>query len=175
VWVRGPESAVDLGADPVLNFPRNGPFTLAGWVRCEAGGIVLSFRNSSDGGADIMLAVEHNRASILVREDHREAGEMAVVLGSVVADGAWHHIAATRSAVGRVELFVDGTSSGSAKGDHSAGAITTDWRFIGREERRVRTGYAGANSWNGVVDELAIYGRDLTGAEIARLAGRSPE
>src|SRR5207248_1373232 len=66
VWITGPNDAVELGAHRALNFARSAPFTFAGWVRTTSGGIVLSLRNSEDGGADIMLSVEHNRLAILV-------------------------------------------------------------------------------------------------------------
>src|SRR5207302_7625400 len=87
VWVTRPDDAVELGGGPALNFPRGGPFTFAGWVRTMSDGIVLSLRDSRDGGADVMISVEDRRLAVLVREDRGEWGFPAQVAGPAVAAG----------------------------------------------------------------------------------------
>jgi hypothetical protein len=94
------------------------------------------------------------------------------VTGPAVADGNWHHFAATRNAGNEIELFVDGMSAGKHRAGQSGGPVTTDLRFVGREEYRIRVAYPAATTWNGVIDELAVFGRQLTPEEVARLAGR---
>jgi hypothetical protein len=172
VWVRGPDEAVELGGGPELNFGPNRPFTFVGWVRTASDGIVLSMRDSRDGGAVIMVSVENRRLAFLIREDRGEWGFPAQVAGPVVTDGEWHHFAAARTAGNEIELVVDGVSAGRVGTGQSGGPITTDLRFVGREEYRIRVNYPAATTWNGVLDELAVFGRKLSADEAAALAGR---
>lgn len=171
VWLGGPERYVDLGTHPALNFAAGAPFTVSAWVRTTTDGVVLSFRNAAEPGAVVMLSVEGGRLAFKLREDRGEGGVPAVVTGPPVADGRWHHAAGVRHPDGTVELFVDGTPAGSATGA-SGGPVTTDLRFVGREEARARANSPGRTTWSGVADELAVFGRRLSADEIAALAGR---
>ena len=63
-------------------------------------------------------------------------------------------------------------SAGVHQTNQSGGPITTDLRFVGREEYCIRVAFPIKTTWNGVTDELAVFGRQLTSDEIARLAGR---
>lgn len=83
-----------------------------------------------------------------------------LVLGPTVNDGSWHHIAITRNS-GSVEFWKNGVLNNTATGfptntfganaSFAVGALTT----------------AGAGLYVGMLDELAIYTRKLTGTEIA--------
>lgn len=170
VWLGGPEKYVDLGTHPALNVAAGAPFTVAVWVRTTTDGVVLSFRNAAEPGAVVMLSVEGGRLVFRVRAD-RDEGRPVVVTGPPAADGRWHHAAGIRSADGALELFVDGAPVGGATGG-TAGPITTDLRFVGREDYRIRANAPGLSSWAGVADELAVFGRRLSADEIGALAGR---
>ena len=106
-----------------------------------------------------------------VRADRGAGGPPAVLTGPPVADGRWHHAAGVRTADGTIELTVDGVVVGPSA-VAAGGSITTDLRFLGREEYRSRGGDPGLTTWAGVADELAVYGRRLSADEIAALAGR---
>ena len=75
-----------------------------------------------------------------------------------VADGHWHYLVGTYNG-SQVCLYVDGVAAGAC---HAAGAIyySSDMVAIGRDG-----GYAG-NYFTGRIDEVAIYGRALTAAEV---------
>src|SRR5262249_20841733 len=120
---------------------------------------------------DIMLSVEGNRLAVLVREDNGEWGVPAQVTGPVVADGRWHHFAFTRNGGSELELFVDGASAGKGAPGPSGGPAATGPPALRRVERPTRTNFAGPGTWNGVIDELAAFGRQLRPDEIAALAG----
>jgi type II secretory pathway pseudopilin PulG len=168
---------VNLGADSSLNFETSEPFTIAAWVKTtENYGIVVSFRSSTDDGADIDLSVGYEganndpgKAMFLVRQDG--GGQYANVAGDLVSDGQWHHVAGVRDSSGTIELFVDGESQGTDSGAQSGGAITTDLRAIGSERRWVSVGYGTADQryLEGTVDDVRIYNRALDANEIAQL------
>ncbi|MEX2139181.1 MAG: lamin tail domain-containing protein [Pirellulales bacterium] len=81
-----------------------------------------------------------------------------------INDNQWHHVAFTRNATsGRVEVYVDGQLSGSATSE--PGVKTTPFRGIGRIEDTAGT----HEYFNGRLDELKIFDRVLSQAEIQSL------
>lgn len=80
-----------------------------------------------------------------------------------INDGAWHHIAVQRTGTDSVELWVDGVSRITKTGIGSTNMIqSTDFK-IG-----VLTGISG-REWNGSIEEVAFWGRQLADTEIADL------
>jgi hypothetical protein len=81
-----------------------------------------------------------------------------------INDNQWHHVAFTRNATtGRVEVYVDGQLSGSATSE--PGVKNTPFRSIGRIEDTAGT----HEYFNGRLDELQIFDRVLSQAEIQSL------
>jgi hypothetical protein len=172
----GSNDYVDLGDDSSLNFGDSEPFTITAWIKTtDDYGLIVSLRNPDLDGADIDFAVGDagggcsgsGKAVILVRQD--SGGEWACVIsGSPVNDDKWHHVAVVRTG-NTVELFVDGVSQGTDSGAESGGAITTNVRAIGCEVYWDCGGDEGC-SFAGTIDDMRIYNRNLTAAEIAQLA-----
>jgi hypothetical protein len=168
----GLESYMDYGQSPQFNFGPNAPFTFAAWAKVRGGdGTILSQRNSRAGAPVIDLTVERGRLTGTVRADGPEFGE-AKVSGGAVNDGNWHHAALTRDAAGRIDLYLDGQPQGQAAGTNSAGPITTDLRAAGAELYWANVRRFGSPYLAGALDEVAIFNRALSAAEIRRLAGR---
>jgi type II secretory pathway pseudopilin PulG len=172
----GTDNYVDLGTDPSLNFGDSKPFTITAWINTtDDYGLIVSLRNPDLDGADIDFAVGDagggcsgpGKAVILVRQD--SGGQWACVISKTpVNNGQWHHVAAVRTG-NTVELFVDGNSQGKGSGAQAGGAITTNVRAIGCE---VYWDCGGDESCSlaGTIDDVRIYNRALTAAEIAQLA-----
>lgn len=79
-------------------------------------------------------------------------------------DGAWHHIVITRdSTTGTMTVYLDGVFSGSATSP--SGAKTTAFQSIGRCED---TG-ASPEEYDGLLDDVRLYDRELTAAEVATI------
>jgi type II secretory pathway pseudopilin PulG len=169
---------VNLGTNSSLNFGNSEPFTVAAWVKTtENYGAIVSFRSSTDDGSVIDLSVGYEgvtddpgKAMFLVRQDG--GGSYANVKGGPVSDGQWHHLAAVRGPGSTIELFLDGVSQGTGSGAQAGGAVTTDLRAIGSERRWVSAGYGTADQRYlvGTIDDVRIYDRALSAAEIAALA-----
>jgi hypothetical protein len=96
------------------------------------------------------------------------------VAASQVWDGNWHMIAGTFDGA-TARFYLDGHEVGS--GTSVPGAINysqTDTNFrIGRYGPAFTEPCAEVTSFNGDVDEVRVYGRALTAAEIAALAGET--
>jgi hypothetical protein len=97
---------------------------------------------------------------------------------TVVADGAWHHVAVTRSAAtGLVRLFVDGRLDAEASGpggdvsyrDGRATPYPNDpFLVIGAEKHDAGAAYASYSGW---IDEVRISRVVRYGGDFARPAG----
>ncbi len=87
-----------------------------------------------------------------------------------VNDGQWHNVALTRDAsTGVIQVYVDGVLNGSTTS--STGTKTSQFSLLGALSVVASNGttFTGANFFNGSLDELRIYNRVLTAAEIAGL------
>lgn len=170
-----PDCVVDLGDSADFNFQARAPFSLAFWVKSTAAsGTVVSFRNSKDDGADIDITIEGGRMHAAVRQDRgffpgKIGGQFAV------NDDRWHHAALTREG-NTILYFVDGQAQGKASNNGLEGAITSDWRFLGRERYWLNQGrqeFAGVKGHlEGAIHEFCIFQRALSVDEIRVLAGR---
>ena len=84
---------------------------------------------------------------------------------NVVSYGAWHHLAGVYDG-STLKVFVDGVQSGSAL---VSGTVSGSGQplFIGRNG-------AGGDSMKGSLDDVQIFRRALSGAEVQALKGQAP-
>jgi hypothetical protein len=89
-------------------------------------------------------------------------------LAEITSTGEWHHLATTLDAACRRQiLYIDGCRVNIAMGIDARfdpGAV-----FVGADNLGT-TGSAPAYFWTGVLDDLLLYSRPLTGVEIKQLA-----
>ena len=96
-----------------------------------------------------------------------------------VGDNRWHHVAAVRTAAGRLQLVVDGVADAAGAGppgdiSYRIGRPTAfpgsdPFLVFGAEKHDAGAAYP---SYNGFLDEVRIWARALGTAEIARIRGR---
>jgi MYXO-CTERM domain-containing protein len=142
---------LDYGPATKFNWTSSDTFTYQGWFNTTDGyGPLFSQRDNGAGNPVIEITVGYNggtdnqhNMSVLVRDD--TGGTYAQVNGTTaVDDGAWHHFAVTRSS-GTIQVYVDGTSIGSATNSGASGSITTgstgNYQNIGREGNWVQSNY----------------------------------
>jgi hypothetical protein len=84
------------------------------------------------------------------------------VLGDIsVNDGQWHHVAGVYDG-SRIYLYVDGILNASTA---SSGTINTNnFKVLLGENAQERNRY-----WNGLIDDVRVYNRDLSAAEIGTI------
>jgi hypothetical protein len=178
VYLNGQDAYVDYGAAPRFQFADQAGFTFAGWVKTTANyGPIVSQRAGSnenpvidimvgyDGGSD-----EPGRLMALVRDDNHKEG-YARVTGGAVNDGQWHHFALVRIGT-TITLYLDGAVQGSSTSAAAGGPITTDLHTFGSERFWIKADSpkAGLRYLQGWIDDMRIYGRSLSAAEITALA-----
>ncbi len=171
VQLNGTSDFVDLRSDARLNFAPGAAFTLAGWVATAADqGVICSFRKTKGFGVIGVLVIKGNLLG-WVRDDTSGFGGVRLQ-GGPIKDGKWHHFALVRQADGTVELFLDAQFQGKDKGKSSGGPITTDLRALGSDRFVVANRQKGPAYLDGSIDEVCLYDRVLTPAEIGALAGK---
>lgn len=162
----GNKAASFDGVDDVVDVT-NAAVRLAGELTVEAWINPAIVNTGSDStiarcgiGSDLMwwLAL---RADGALQSGHYDGAAFQIVAtaGGVITTGQWRHVVVTRAADGKTyKFYVDGalvSSSATTTTPVAAGAQTT------------QIGKSATQQFNGALDEVAIYARALTAAEIA--------
>lgn len=138
-------------------------FTIEGWVK-RASATIASYGFDGEifgyGSLGYCLGIRNNSSLFLTKVDISE-----VALTQAVTDTNWHHVAVTKAGT-VVVFYVDG-----------AARVTTNYNttFVFNTPAAVgNRGDTGLDcSFLGAVDELAIYGRALSAAEILAIYSAS--
>lgn len=160
--------------NPVLNFGSNN-FTVEAWVKTSSSGTARTiYGNGYNINPLVLMRIESdNRARFIIRDN---AGVALDVLGTTtnLNDGVWHHIAGIREGT-TARLYVDGVQQNSA----SNGAFdqinsVCNFAFIGGfRSDSVCTSPANEAFFNGSIDEVSVYNRNLSTAEIQSIFNSS--
>jgi hypothetical protein len=150
------DRSIDLGA---------GDFTLTTWIRyaetAKQGAILWAYRMGSGTTPQVWLRAEpaSNRIRALMVVDR-----FTVTVASTAAynDGEWHHVALRRSG-GRLALLVDGVEVAGAAAP--PGSVTAGKEF-GVQGIHVGQRVDGADRFRGALDEVRVYRRGLSDAEL---------
>lgn len=86
---------------------------------------------------------------------------------TTMSDNAWHHVAMVFTATSKIEVFLDGVSDGSNTTSPVAPQSTTHACAIGKD------GTASNRFFRDNIDDLAIFNRVLTSAEILSIYNQS--
>jgi hypothetical protein len=148
-------------------------FTIAAWVKLDSAGQWQSIVSKvvSEGVnaypfSDYSLMAVASGAGFVTRVTVTTAGNFNMLDStSSVSYGAWHHVAGVYDGA-TLKVFIDGVQSGSAS---VSGTVSGSGQplFIGRNG-------AGGDSLKGQLDEVRVFSRALTGAEILVLKGQAP-
>ena len=140
--------------------------TIAGWIKAnswDSGNDVDPIARKGEGNPNnYQLAVVDGRATFYL--DGGEADDDGFVGNTPLNTDQWYHIAATWDGVA-VRIYVDGVVDNDPS-DSRGDAIGTDTRpfYLG--------GRSGADLFDGTLDDIRLYNRALSEAEIKSLAAR---
>jgi hypothetical protein len=156
-------SAVTAADNANLNFG-TGDFSGSLWVKTTAPWAFLIEKDIPGVGANDWFV--HLRGDGRVRFVIGPGGDPSAVSSVAVNDGLFHHVAWVRQGT-TISVYIDGALSG--QGSISAGAdVSNGVRLaIGAEVQDF--GNFLTNQLVGAIDEVALYGRALTPAEIQAL------
>ena len=90
---------------------------------------------------------------------------------SPLTDNAWHHIAIVRDdSNDLVTAYFDGANLGTKTGSIGALSIAANGLLIGQHQSSVGGGFSSGEALQGLLDDVHIYNRLLSAAEISSLA-----
>lgn len=160
--IDGGNAGVDVGVAANLQLQ---DFTIETWIQRTWASIA-----SYNGGPGMFFSYGTDGYGFGINDDGTllltEVGVDSVASPTGITDTGWHHVAVTKSGT-NVVFYIDGaaawTTNYSSSFDFSTSAL------IGAEPP-VDPGFP-ANSFVGAIDEMSIYGRALSAAEISMVAG----
>jgi hypothetical protein len=161
-----PDARVDVGTDPSLSLQF--PMTLTAWVNPDR--LVSDTRHSIVGRDDgagtrqFEWGISSSRmAAVTLYPDCMSDGQVWVDGTTTVGiDGSWTHVAVTLSRDFVVSHYVDGAAAGSGALSRATICPEIISMSIGG------TPY-GPYPWEGALDEVRFYSRELSECEIAEL------
>ena len=172
----GAQAAQFNGSSSYVSIPRSvtDDFTVAMWVKTTdttgtAGDQWWSGKGLVDGevpggGSDWGTSIVNGKFVLGVGAWN---GDVTLASSVNINDGAWHHVAATRNNTnGAMQVYVDGVLRGSGTGP--TGSRTYPASLC------IGSLLPGYNFLNGTLDDVRLYDRILTLAEIAAIVGTLP-
>ncbi|MFG3705959.1 LamG-like jellyroll fold domain-containing protein [Micromonospora sp. NPDC047670] len=161
------EAATLDGVDDAVQVPfaeslaiDNSDFTATAWIRYGAStgnhAILWAYHQGDHSQLWLRAEPESNRIRGFI-----QSGSVSAVVASARAynDNAWHHVALQRAG-GQLKLWVDGTVAATATAP--TGSISPGRPFTMYVGQRLD----GAHHFHGQLDEVRLYRRALSGAEI---------
>ncbi len=165
---------VNLGNVPAFDFTQSSSFTIEAWVNSlgvtvppnDGQVIVILNYNCSNTVQALGIQAGTERVFFQVR-DANGVSAGGLFSPTALSKNTFHHVVGVREVVGitrTLSLYVDGVLVASAA-DPTTGALAINTPdLIGR---RIICGTT--NTFNGLIDEVSIYNRALTEAEIAAI------
>jgi hypothetical protein len=164
----GAQSEVNVLANDIFNWGSNDSFSVEYWLKSKPDSVSA---NQAVVGRDDSSTQLHwwtglrsgGEATFVLTDVNGGAGE-SLSGATQIADGVWHHVAVVRdSGRNRNLLYVDGKLEDSSNAVYPAGfesstaAVNIGWLNLG-----------GGYHFQGVLDEVALYGRALSEEEIVQ-------
>lgn len=146
-------------------------FTASAWVKVNAGstteGIIIQQRAPNGWNGQYQLKV--SSAGKLVLWVYGDSAEQFNLSGITnINDGQWHHVAGGRDALGNGFVYVDGVLDASVTGTTVRNLSASISVGIGADIRDNNRHFRGS------LDDVRVYNRLLTEAEIAAVRNRAP-
>ena len=161
---------VTLGSGAFQNL---GDFSLSMWFRIEtlSSDITTLFSGARSGAYNSMLIyLNSSGTSFNTWINNVQTGTFSI--GSSVADGLWHHVVWTRQVSNGEEIvYLDGSPLTDARSAASTSNVSLDSGgvIIGQEQDSLGGGFDVNQVFHGWIDELMIYNRLLSQADVNTL------
>ncbi|MFC1635813.1 LamG-like jellyroll fold domain-containing protein [Planctomycetota bacterium] len=152
---------LDCGEDPI--FQIKDAVTVAAWIKVGAQGIDHKIGGNQDGAnGGYKMTIHHNRVEFEIRTATNSAGlNRNVSGGAEIMVDVWYHVTGVYSlGGGYIRTYVNGVLDREMSTTDTLGASPGSFK-IGCEPFTT-----GLYNFNGVMDDLRIYNRALTEADI---------
>ena len=159
----GSSNHVALGDPSPLNFQGDSALSVTGWVKLDDTQnwpVLIAKQAGADPTGQYAVQVgsgSNNKPSLYLNTG---SWNMTVEANEVLAAGSWYHIAATYDGTNS-RIYINGALDNSASSQ--TGPIDGD------EFDPIQIGFANGVRMNGLIDDLRVYNRTLTAAEVKQL------
>ena len=182
---RGQTGAIDGDGDRAMRFSGTstgtatsgaahtpGDLSLEAWVKTTSGsgGKIIGYGNRNSGNSNV-----YDR-HLYMTDDGRVVfgvypGSVKTIRsGAGLNDGRWHHVVATLDHASGIKLYVDGQQVAADADARGASDHTGYWR-VGGDSTSGWPDKPSSDYLNGTLDEVAVYPRALSAAEVAEHHG----
>jgi Concanavalin A-like lectin/glucanases superfamily/Immunoglobulin I-set domain len=158
--------AMSTPAPAVLDFAANPTFTLAAWANgslASNNSAAIIAKGTGNGGEQYTMDITGGKYRFYVRN---ASGAAVNILSTITPNNTWQHLVAVLNATnGIMNLYVNGQLAGVAVAPFS---LLTNAHEVSIGNRQ--SGTANYNQpFTGMIDDVRIYNRDLTSADIQAL------
>ena len=160
--------SLGAAAPAVLDFSASPVFTLAAWVKAsltQSNQAGILAKGTGSGGEQYCLDLNAGNFRFFVRD---ASGVSYSISSSVPINGFWQHVAGVVNATnGIMNLYVNGALVAAAVAPTSLLANSHEVSIGNRQASTTDYNYP----FTGAIDDVRIYSRDLTSADISALFG----
>jgi hypothetical protein len=156
-----------INFNQLINFERTDPFSLECWIKFTSLGFQSAISKQTDGGAfeGFGLGLNNGKVRFTIRDISLNI--CSVESSNSYNDGFWHHVVVTwdgNNVVGGMNIYVDNVNDTNDIVSGTLSATITnaaDFQISGRD------GNNDCIDITTTIDEVLVYSRELTTAEIA--------
>ena len=170
IQLDGADDRVDL--DPaVLDGATDVTYAL--WIRTLKTGMQALVSGANPGNDNEVFLYLASSTELRYHVGYDPASGVAWTLPYSVADGEWHHLAVIRNqTLGQAWAYLDGDVVGGwGVGSQYLQNLEVDFLTVGQDQDSVGGGFQSSDAFSGMLDEVRLYTRVLSAADIAALAG----
>ena len=154
------QSLVRIARSKSLN-PADKPVTVEAWVKSDKpAGVVLA---RGGGGHGYVLYLQGGRPHFAVRVK----GDACSVAAKKKVTGRWVHLAGVQTPDKQLHIYVDGKLAGTAKATGLVAGDPAEPMELGADDNSAVGDYGSTMPLKGLLDEIRLYRRALSAAEIA--------
>jgi len=163
-----PLSVVRIEKSESLKCART-PLTVTAWVKAtKRGGVILARGGNAQG---YVLYLRKGRPHFAVRSN----ATVSTVSAEQQVHGGWTHLAGVLTADKELRIYVDGTLAASTTAHALIAGEPSEAMGLGADEGSTVSDYESPFTLEGVLDDVAVYHRALSGDEIARSVNNPDE
>ena len=163
----GQDDAVDVAspADGSLDFGGDQDFSIMAWIQVPEAPDQLTIISKGDGGNNARILWKIKNKLVLVTMANEPGGGPKPDFTSQkeVVDGKWHHVVLVAERSKSTRIYIDGILDVEGPASKGCDVTTESPLFIGAS---VRVGKKTRRHFLGLIDEVGIYNRALSLAEI---------
>jgi len=164
----GVDQYVDVGhpADGSLDFGADGDFTIAAWINVsEIPPDQYTIVSKGDRGSSprILFKIRSEQAYITLANENGGGPKPDFASNAVVVDGEWHYVALVVDRSNATKIYIDGVMDSEGMAAEGTDVNTGSPLHIGKSHQ---DGNAARRFFNGLIDEVTIYNKALSDAEM---------